>query len=117
MGKVTEDWSVSEDLCCPLGLDRDRLDCETALLKHRTTAELQDNLVLCYLRMPLGGYPESQHQLVRQWRQILIDELTTRKPIHWRPWLAARLARVFPKPSLANQLVQQETHEGLPPAK
>lgn len=117
MGKVTEDWSVSEDLCCPLGLDQDRLDCETALLKHRTTAELQDNLVLCYLRMPPGGYSEPQHQLVRHWRQNLIDELMTRKPIHWRPWLGARLAKVVPKPSLVNQLAQQETHEAVPPAK
>jgi len=114
MAKVTEDWSVSVDLCCPLSLDQDRLDCELALMKWRTTEELQDNLVLCYLRMPEGGYPEPQLLLVKKWRQSLIDELVSRKPTHWRPWLGARLSRVVPKPSLADQLRQTEV---VPPAK
>lgn len=111
MVTVTEDWSVSADLCCPLDLDQDRLDCELALIKWRTTAELQDNLVLCYLRMPEGGYAAPQHQLVKQWRQSLIEELVSRKPIHWRPWLGARLACVIPQFPLHEQLVQKETED------
>jgi hypothetical protein len=93
MGQVSEDWSTSPDLCSPLSLDQDRLDCELALLAYRTTEELQDNLVLCYIRMPEGGYTPEQKPLVTKWREALITELNTRKPTHWRHCLEARLTR------------------------
>jgi hypothetical protein len=91
MGEIIEDWSVSADLCCPLSLDRDRLDCELALLKYRTTQEVQDNLILIYLNMPSLGYPISQLELVKVWRTILCEELVKRKPIHWRHFLKSRM--------------------------
>ena len=93
MGNVKEDWSVSADLCDPLALDQDRFDCEKALLKYRTTEELQDNLILIYLNMPDLGYPEGQLALIREWRTILCEELVRRKPVHWRPCLKSRLER------------------------
>jgi hypothetical protein len=91
MGEIIEDWSVSADLCCPLSLDRDRLDCELALLKYRTTQEVQDNLILIYLNMPSLGYPIGQLELVKEWRTILCEELVKRKPIHWRHFLKSRM--------------------------
>jgi hypothetical protein len=91
MGEIIEDWSVSADLCCPLSLDRDRLDCELALLKYRTTQEVQDNLILIYLNMPSLGYPIGQLELVKEWRTILCEELVKRKPIHWRNFLKSRM--------------------------
>ena len=90
MGEITEDWSVSADLCCPLSLDRDRLDCELALLKYRTTEEVQDNLILIYLNMPSLGYLKGQLELIKEWRTTLCEELVKRKPIHWRPCLQSR---------------------------
>lgn len=93
MGNVKEDWSVSGDLCDPVSLDQDRFDCEQALLKYRTTEELQDNLILIYLNMPDLGYPEEQLALIREWRTILCEELVRRKPVHWRPCLQSRLQK------------------------
>jgi hypothetical protein len=72
-------------------LDRDRLDCELALLKYRTTQEVQDNLILIYLNMPSLGYPIGQLELVKEWRTILCEELVKRKPIHWRHFLKSRM--------------------------
>jgi hypothetical protein len=114
MGNVKEDWSVSGDLCDPVTMDQDRFDCEKALLKYRTTEELQDNLILIYLNMPDLGYPDGQLALIREWRTILCEELVRRKPIHCRPWLKARIdKKVDPCPnSVHSAAIEQETTNG-----
>lgn len=85
------------DLLQPLSVTNEYVDTYVQHIQTRSLEQLQDDLQMIWLCMPVNGYGDQKPMILTLW-QTIIQEIKSREPMPWRERLVHRL----PKSDSAN---------------